>query len=109
MRSGNCADCNAKRPVVVLVLLVDLRGAIGFSSFAVLLYYTLANAAAFTLPGPRRRGQRPLAALGGGGCLLLAATLPVRAVLGGIAPMLCGLVFRAAGARWRRGRGSARR
>ncbi len=94
--------------IVVLVLLVDLREAIGFSSFAVLLYYTLANAAAFTLPG-RRRLLRPLTVLGGGGCLLLAATLPVQAVLGGIGLLLGGLVFRAANVRWRRGWGASRR
>jgi APA family basic amino acid/polyamine antiporter len=28
---------------------VDVRGAIGFSSFAVLLYYAIANASAWTL------------------------------------------------------------
>ena len=35
--------------VSVLVLTTDLRGAIGFSSFGVLLYYAIANASAFTL------------------------------------------------------------
>ena len=39
--------------VVVLVALIDLRGAIGFSSFGVLLYYFVANVAAF-----RQRGRR---------------------------------------------------
>ena len=34
----------------------DLRGAIGFSSFAVLTYYAIANAAAWTLPPHQRRG-----------------------------------------------------
>ncbi|MBS1695345.1 MAG: amino acid permease, partial [Actinobacteria bacterium] len=41
--------------VAVLAAVVDLRGAIGFSSFAVLLYYAIANAAAWTLEPPRRR------------------------------------------------------
>ena len=36
--------------VCILVLGVDLRGAIGFSSFGVLLYYFVANAAAFSQP-----------------------------------------------------------
>lgn len=35
--------------VVAIVLVTDVRGAIGFSSFAVLAYYAIANAAAFTL------------------------------------------------------------
>ena len=36
--------------VSVLVLITDLRGVIGFSSFGVLIYYAIANAAAFTQP-----------------------------------------------------------
>ena len=36
--------------VSVLVATVDLRGVIGFSSFGVLIYYVIANAAAFTQP-----------------------------------------------------------
>jgi APA family basic amino acid/polyamine antiporter len=58
--------------VVAAVLLLDLRGAIGFSSFCVLLYYAIANASALTLPDRRRA----LPALGLIGCLVLAATLP---------------------------------
>src|SRR5690606_25899949 len=33
--------------VIAIVLFADLRNAIGFSSFGVLLYYLIANAAAF--------------------------------------------------------------
>jgi APA family basic amino acid/polyamine antiporter len=40
--------------VAVAVLAADLRGAIGFSSVLVLVYYTVANAAAWTL-GPAER------------------------------------------------------
>src|SRR4030095_4725338 len=46
--------------VCLLVLTVDLRGAIGFSSFGVLLYYFVANAAAFTQSAARRRWRRAL-------------------------------------------------
>lgn len=88
--------------VLALVLTVDLRGAIGFSSFAVLVYYALANASAFTLPGRTRRWLRPVTALGGAGCLLLAATLPVPTVLGGVVVMVLGLLVRAAATPWRR-------
>jgi hypothetical protein len=35
--------------VSAIVLVADLRGAIGFSSFAVLTYYALANASAWRL------------------------------------------------------------
>jgi APA family basic amino acid/polyamine antiporter len=58
--------------VVAGTLLADLRGAIAFSSFCVLLYYAIANASALTLED----GRRALPALGLAGCLLLAATLP---------------------------------
>jgi basic amino acid/polyamine antiporter, APA family len=46
--------------VVAAVLILDLRTAIGFSSFAVLTYYAIANVASFTLPSP------PVAAPPGG-------------------------------------------
>src|SRR5688572_1798397 len=41
--------------VGALVLTVDLRGAIGFSSVGVLIYYLIANLAAFTQPRDQRR------------------------------------------------------
>ena len=44
--------------VALLVLTTDLRGAIGFSSFGVLVYYAVANASAYTQIG----GPPPLAA-----------------------------------------------
>lgn len=44
--------------VCVLVLTLDLRGAIGFSSFGVLVYYAIANASAFTLPPDQRHIPR---------------------------------------------------
>jgi APA family basic amino acid/polyamine antiporter len=82
--------------ITVTVLLADLRGAIGFSSFAILTYYAIANAASFTLPGPARRWRRPLAVLGALGCALLALTLPLTTVLTGAAALAFGLVLRAA-------------
>src|SRR6266498_3842290 len=44
--------------VCALVLIVDLRGAIGFSSFGVLLYYLVANLSAYTQPRDPRRVRR---------------------------------------------------
>ncbi|MGH3764577.1 MAG: APC family permease [Pseudonocardiaceae bacterium] len=82
--------------ITVIVLLADLRGAIGFASFAVLTYYAIANAASFTLPGPARRWRRPLAVLGGVGCAVLALTLPPTTVLSGAAVLAIGLLLRAA-------------
>src|SRR5215207_6413745 len=48
-----------------LAATVDLRGAIGFSSFAVLTYYAIANASALTLPGPPFGRVLPVVGLAG--------------------------------------------
>ncbi len=80
--------------VVATVLVADVRGAIGFSSFTILTYYGIANAAAFTLPGRQRRWLRPLAAVGVTGCALLALTLPTVTVLAGVAVLAAGLLGR---------------
>jgi basic amino acid/polyamine antiporter, APA family len=85
------------------LLVVDLRGAIGFSSTLVLAYYAVANAAALTLGPAERRWPRWLAGLGLAGCLLLAASLPARSVLAGAAVLVLGAGARVA--RARRGRG----
>ena len=58
----------------VLVATVDLRGAIGFSSFAVLTYYAIANASA--LDPARPAGGKLLPVVGLAGCVLLASTCP---------------------------------
>ncbi|MFS0852674.1 APC family permease [Microbacterium sp. 179-I 3D4 NHS] len=80
--------------VIAIVLLGDLREAIGFSSFGVLLYYLIANAAAFRQEGPARRYPRALQVLGALGCLLLVTTLPLVASLVGTAALLVGVVYR---------------
>jgi len=77
------AELAAGAAVTVLVLVADLRSAIGFSSFAVLTYYAIANAAAWTLPAAQRRWPRMLSVLGVAGCALLAFTLPEVSVLVG--------------------------
>lgn len=74
--------------VAVLAATADLRGAIGFSSFGVLVYYAIANASAWTL-GPGR-GGRLLAACGLAGCLLLAFALPPSSVVAGSAVLAVG-------------------
>jgi APA family basic amino acid/polyamine antiporter len=70
----------------------DIRAAIGFSSFAVLIYYSVTNAAAWTLAREERRWPRGLAGLGLLGCLLLASTLPVESAVGGGILLLLGCV-----------------
>jgi len=69
--------------VAGVVLVADVRGAIGFSSFAVLSYYAIANASAWTLPAAQRRSPRLVAGLGVVGCVVLAFTLPRLSVIGG--------------------------
>jgi APA family basic amino acid/polyamine antiporter len=76
----------------VLVLAVDLRGAIGFSSFAVLTYYAIANASALTLPG-RAAGRVP-PVVGLVGCVLLAVNLPWTSVAVGAGVLAVGIAIR---------------
>ncbi len=44
---------------LVVVLVADVRDAIGFSAFTVLVYYAIANAAALTMPGRRTPARHP--------------------------------------------------
>jgi basic amino acid/polyamine antiporter, APA family len=81
--------------VCVLILVTDLRGAIGFSSFGVLLYYLIANAAAYTQISEQRRFPRGLQIIGIAGCGILVLTLPLRAVLAGTLVIAVGVIFRA--------------
>jgi APA family basic amino acid/polyamine antiporter len=74
--------------------LADLRSAIGFSSFSVLIYYAIANAAALKLPSGRRLWPKWTSALGLLACLTVAASLPWRSVAGGLALFVIGLAFR---------------
>lgn len=87
--------------VSVLVVVTDLRGAIGFSSFGVLLYYLIANISALRQQRAHRRYPRVAAALGAVGCVVIAATLPPEAVLGGVAVLAIGLAWRWASVRLR--------
>ncbi|WP_228897909.1 APC family permease [Streptomyces sp. DH1] len=78
--------------VAVLAATADLRGAIGFSSFAVLVYYAVANASAWTLRPEEGRPPRLVPVVGLAGCLLLAFTLPVASVLSGAAVLAVGVL-----------------
>jgi basic amino acid/polyamine antiporter, APA family len=76
--------------VVVIAALGDIRNAIGFSSFCVLVYYALANMSALTLRV--RAAARVLPAFGLAGCVALAVALPLRSVLTGLAVLVAGIV-----------------
>jgi APA family basic amino acid/polyamine antiporter len=80
--------------VVLLVATLDLRGIIGFSSFGVLLYYAIANTAAYTQDREHRRWPRWLQVAGVAGCLVLAATLPWQSVVVGVVVLGAGLLGR---------------
>ena len=75
--------------VLLVVLVADVRGAIGFSSFGVLLYYAVANAAAWRLRD--WRWARTVPVVGFLGCLVLAAALPGASVAGGLVVLAGGL------------------
>jgi APA family basic amino acid/polyamine antiporter len=72
--------------VAVLAASFEVRAAIGFSSFAVLVYYAIANAAAWTL------GARLIPAAGLIGCVTLAFALPPTSVLTGVVVVAAGAV-----------------
>jgi APA family basic amino acid/polyamine antiporter len=74
--------------VAVVAAVADVRAAIGFSSFAVLFYYAITNASAWTLsPSPT---SRMIPAAGLAGCLALVVTLPHGAAVAGLAVVLLG-------------------
>ena len=74
--------------VAALAATVDVRGAIGFSSFGVLAYYAIANASAWTLsPAP---ASRVVPVLGLIGCVTLACALPGVSVAVGAAVLAVG-------------------
>ena len=79
----------------VLIVATDLRAAIGFSSFGVLTYYAVANAAAYTQDDGWRRWPRALNLIGILGCAVLVVTLPLSAVATGLLVLAVGVGGRA--------------
>lgn len=82
--------------VSILAATADLRGAIGFSSFAVLVYYAVANASAWTLSPAEGRPPRIIPALGLIGCVVIALALPLSSVITGTAVLAIGILIYAA-------------
>ncbi|MGP4083534.1 APC family permease [Streptomyces sp. KR55] len=76
--------------VAALAATVDVRGAIGFSSFGVLAYYAVANASAWTLDAAPAR--RVVPAVGLLGCVVLAFSLPGTSVVAGAGVLAVGVV-----------------
>ncbi|WP_040284227.1 APC family permease [Tessaracoccus massiliensis] len=80
--------------LTLLLLVVDLRGAIGFSSFGVLLYYFVANVAAYTQDEAHRRHHRAWQVFGALLCLTLVITLPWQSIVAGVAVLAVGGAWR---------------
>lgn len=80
--------------VSALVAVVDLREAIGFSSFGVLIYYFIANISAYTQDKAQRRYPKAWQLLGAAGCLLLVATLPPVSIAAGMSVLAIGVLYR---------------
>ncbi|GAB2700749.1 APC family permease [Nocardia thraciensis] len=76
--------------VAVIAATADLRAAIGFSSFAVLVYYLIANLSAATLSETEGRPPRWIPVLGTLGCAVLGLTLPLTSVLIGLGVLALG-------------------
>jgi APA family basic amino acid/polyamine antiporter len=79
-----CAEVAVGVVVAVLAGTAEVRSAIGFSSFSVLVYYAIANASAWTF------GGRIVPTVGFIGCLVFAFALPLNSVLLGTAVLLVG-------------------
>ncbi len=80
--------------VAVLVTLLGLRSAIAVSGTAVLTYYAITNAAAYTLPPEQRRWPRWVSVVGFAGCVILTLSLPWRELLAGTGVLAVGAVVR---------------
>lgn len=70
--------------VAIVAAVADVRGVIGFSSFAVLVYYSVANASALTL------GRRLIPAIGLAGCVALVIALPIASIAVGVSVLAAG-------------------
>jgi basic amino acid/polyamine antiporter, APA family len=88
------AELTVALVVVVLVVVLDLRSAIGISGVAVLTYYAVTNAAALTLRPEQRRWSPVIAVVGLVGCVVLVAALPLTAVLTGTITLAIGVIVR---------------
>lgn len=88
--------------VIFLLLTTNVMTVVGFSSFGVLIYYAVANAAAYTLEEHPYHAPQWLNVVGFFSCLLLAFTLPLASVLGMAAVLAVGVAGRFVVVRLRR-------
>ncbi len=94
------AELTVAAVVIALVVVLDLRSAIGISGVAVLSYYAVTNASALTLTVDQRRWSPVMAVVGLVGCLVLVAALPLTAIATGLLALLFGVILRLVTRRW---------
>jgi basic amino acid/polyamine antiporter, APA family len=88
------AELSVAGIVIALVIVMDLRGAIGFSGVAILTYYAITNAAALRLSASERQWPRIIAWAGLVGCVVLAVTLPITQFVIAVAIGMAGVILR---------------
>jgi APA family basic amino acid/polyamine antiporter len=88
------AELTVAAVVVLLLVVLDLRSAIGISGVAVLTYYAVTNASALTLRREQRRWPAAIAVVGLIGCVVLVASLPPQAIVTGAVTVAVGVVVR---------------
>ncbi|MBC8136001.1 MAG: amino acid permease [Fibrella sp.] len=81
--------------VVLLALFGTLKVITASATFAILLYYAVANLAALRLTGPEKRFPPAVAYVGLAACIVLAASLPITVIATGCLLLGTGFVFRA--------------
>jgi APA family basic amino acid/polyamine antiporter len=79
--------------LIAIISISDIRSAIGFSSFAILIYYAIANVAAITLKTEERLWPKWVSILGLTSCLAIAFSLPVNSIVGGLLLFSVGILF----------------
>ncbi len=79
---------------IALLISGDIVWTIGISSFAVLIYYAIANLAAYRQLGPGSISSRLLALIGLASCLLLAVFVPIQSLLMGLALLVLAVAIR---------------
>jgi APA family basic amino acid/polyamine antiporter len=79
--------------MTLFALFLDLSGVVAISTFALLLYYTLANVCALRLKVEKRMYSRYIPAIGTATCIALMVFIPVEAWIIGAAALAVGVVF----------------
>lgn len=80
--------------VLILISIWDPISAIGLSSFCILLYYAIANLAAFRQPETESTRPKSLNILGLGLCLLVGFSVPFQALISGALALVIALALR---------------